>query len=731
MSTDRAGSMEASLTEQLSYLYSRTFGVRPSYVRPLGASGSNRRYYRLTDEEGRTVIGTYGPDIAENRAFVRLAAGLGKAGIGVPEVYAVSSDAHFYLQQDFGDTSLYSLLHTESAPALIEDCMRDLARLQTAGKELVEGAEAWQPPYGGRQAMYDLNYFKYMYLRAGGFSCDEERLQDDFEAIAAEVKAIDRRCTGLMYRDCQSRNVMVTEGDCKWIDFQGARLGPFLYDAVSFLWQARAGFSDSERDRYIRVYAGELATLLGLDIETVLKPLPLLVLLRTLQVLGAYGLRGLIEKKAQFIETIPAALVSLGTQIERGSLKAWPELEAVCSKIIADNRFTRVAADGLTVEVYSFSYKRGYPADYSGNGGGFMFDCRGLHNPGRYERYKNMTGLDDEVKEFLEQRGEIQTFLQDSWRLTDTTIERYLKRGFTRLQIGYGCTGGRHRSVYSAEATAHHIKAVWGDRVKVILHHREQEIEREVGIVENRQAFVPAAGFGTRLKPWTLTHPKALVPVGGRPMLGRVIEHLRNCGFGRITVNVHHFASQIEEFLSTEMAGCGVEVSDERLLLLDTGGGLLKARPLFRSYPVLVHNVDILSDADLETLYNTAASTGVTTLLLSNRPSTRQLLLDRKMNLCGWRNTVSGEYRPTEAALRNDTTAYAFSGIYVVSSKALDEMERLFGKDSKFSIIDYLVHQERKEPVRGLVAEQLHLIDIGKPETLSRAEEFLDSLTGR
>lgn len=731
MITDRSRSKEHPLTGRLSELYAQAFGSRPLFIRPLGASGSNRRYYRIEGEEGHRVIGTYGPDTSENRAFVRLASGLGKAGIRVPEVYAVSHDGHFYLQQDLGDVSLYSLLHTEDAPSLIESCMRDLARLQTVGNCLVNVPEAWQPEYNSRQAMYDLNYFKYMYLRAGGFDYDEERLQDDFEAIAAELAGIDRRCLGMMYRDCQSRNVMVKDGCCWWIDFQGARRGPYLYDAVSFLWQSRAGFSDAERQYYIKVYAGELATLLRLDIETVLKPLALLVLLRTLQVLGAYGLRGLIEKKAQFIETIPAALASLGSQIESGALHEWPELESVCRSVVADSRFVRDSFAGLTVEVYSFSYKRGYPADYSGNGGGFMFDCRGLHNPGRYERYKPLTGLDAEVKEFLEERGEIQTFLKDSWRLTDNTIERYLHRGFTRLQIGYGCTGGRHRSVYSAEATAQHIKNVWGNKVRVLLCHREQETEREIKTPEGRQAFVPAAGLGTRLKPWTLNHPKALVPVGERPILARIIDHLQGYGFTRITVNVHHFAEQIEEFLSAGGTYNTVTVSDERSRLLDTGGGLLKARRLFASYPVLVHNVDILSDADLESLYTTAARTGMTTLLVSRRPSSRQLLWDKEMNLCGWHNSLSGEYRPAEAEYRKDLISYAFSGIYVVSDKTLDEMERLFGDDSCFSIIDYLVHPERKEPVKGLLADDLHLIDIGKPETLSRAEDFLNNLSAQ
>ncbi len=729
MNIDRSRSTDTSLTDRLSELYIQTFGNRPLYICPLGASGSNRRYYRLVGEDNHRVIGAYGPDTAENRAFIRLAAGLSQAAVKVPEVYAVSQDGHFYLQQDLGDTSLYTLLHNDDAPALIESCMRDLARLQIAGAYLVDGPEVWQPEYGTRQAMYDLNYFKYMYLRPGGFSFDEERLQDEFEAIAAALMDIDRRCIGLMYRDCQSRNVMVKDGECWWIDFQGARRGPYLYDAVSFLWQARAGFTDAERQRYLKVYAGELATLLRLDIETVLKPLSLFVLLRTLQVLGAYGLRGLIEKKAQFIETIPAALASLGVQIEAGALQSWPELEAVCRKVVADTRFVREVASGLTVEVYSFSYKRGYPADYSGNGGGFMFDCRGLHNPGRYERYKPLTGLDREVKEFLEERGEIQTFLKDSWRLCDTTIERYLQRGFTRLQIGYGCTGGRHRSVYSAEATAQHIKAFWGNNVRVMLCHREQEIEREVKTPTGRQAFVLAAGLGTRLKPWTLHHPKALVPVAERPMLSHIIDHLHEHGFTHLAVNVHHFAEQIEDFLSTSESYRTVEVSDERDRLLDTGGALLKARPLFNSYPVLVHNVDILSDADLDTLYTTAARTGMTTLLVSRRTSNRQLLWDKEMNLRGWHNSLTGEYRPTEAKYGDDLVPYAFSGIYAVSDKTLDEMKRLFGEDNSFSIIDYLVHPQRQEPVKGLLADDLHLIDIGKPETLSRANEFLSRLS--
>lgn len=447
-------------------------------VESLPAAGSDRRYYRLTDKAGHTLIGVKGTDRRENEAFLALASYFRKKGCRVPEIKAVSSDKMMYLQTDLGTVSLLDILHTPGGDRAVEECLLSLAQMQT-----LPSAE-WQrmtfnAPFSTRLVMWDLNYFKYMFLKQTSAVFDEERLEDCFEALARDLCAMPPDLTGFMYRDCQSRNVMICGGEPYWIDFQGGRVGPCLYDAVSFLWQARAAFTPEGRQRYLEVYASEFARLRDVDEAEILRNIPLFALFRTLQVLGAYGYRGLIQKKAHFVTSIPGALANLSELLADGVAAPYPELERVCRKIEADPRFAAWQSDGLTVEVFSFSYKKGYPEDLSGNGGGFMFDCRALHNPGRYDRYKPLTGLDKDVIDFLEERGEIQPFLAAAWQLTDPAVERYLQRGFTSLQIGFGCTGGRHRSVYSAEHTAAHIAAKF-PAARVIVNHREHGIRHEV-----------------------------------------------------------------------------------------------------------------------------------------------------------------------------------------------------------------------------------------------------------
>lgn len=455
-----------------------TVGFEAVTVDALPAAGSDRRYYRLSDGAGHTLIGVRGTDCRENEAFVGLAHYFRKNGCRVPEVTAVSADGMIYLQSDLGSVSLLDILHTPEGDAAVEECLRSLARLQTLPDSEWEGM-TFNAPFSTRLAMWDLNYFKYMFLKQTSAFFDEEKLEDCFEALARDLCAMPQELTGFMYRDCQSRNVMICDGEPYWIDFQGGRVGPCLYDAVSFLWQVRAAFTAEERTRYLGVYAADFARLRGVDEAEILRHIPLFALFRTLQVLGAYGYRGLIQKKAHFVRSIPGALANLAELLEASVATRYPELERVCREIVADQRFACRCDEGLTVEVFSFSYKKGYPEDLSGNGGGFMFDCRALHNPGRYDRYKPLTGLDKEVIDFLEERGEIQSFLAAVWQMTDPAVERYLRRGFTSLQIGFGCTGGRHRSVYSAEHTAMHIAEKFPE-ARVIVNHRERGIRHQV-----------------------------------------------------------------------------------------------------------------------------------------------------------------------------------------------------------------------------------------------------------
>ena len=363
--------------------------------------------------------------------------------------------------------------------------------------------------------MFDLNYFKYCFLKLKGVEFNEYRLQQDFERLADDL-LIDDEPT-FLYRDFQSRNVMLKDGKPYFIDFQGGRRGPIYYDVASFLWQSSAKFSDEVRNLLINEYLDALNALA--PCPSLLAPcsfhqrLHLFVLFRILQVLGAYGYRGLWEKKAYFTNSIPLAISNLAKEIALGTCDAYPNLKEVAETLIALNaeeeksrakeeaKKAKVQAylqndktyvsnsnipqgvlplaggvrEGtLRVSIFSFSFKKGIPVDESGNGGGYVFDCRSTHNPGRYDEYKSLTGLDQPVIDFLEQDGEILTFLESVYRLVDFHVARYIERGFTHLQISFGCTGGRHRSVYSAQHVAEHIHEKFG--VEVHLCHREQNI---------------------------------------------------------------------------------------------------------------------------------------------------------------------------------------------------------------------------------------------------------------
>ena len=459
---------------QLQELYRIYAGCEPESVTPLTPAGSNRRYFRLCGP--RTLVGVVGTDREENEAFIYLSQHFSSLGLPVPEVLAVSDDGMEYLVTDLGDVSLFSMIGDES---MVGKAMRALARLHCIGSQGLDYSKCFPvESFDERAVMWDLNYFKYEFLKPSGIDFDEEALENDFERLASRIMDSSGEASGFMYRDFQSRNIMVTDGKPYFIDFQGGRVGPSLYDAVSFLWQAKAGFSDEFRYRMLEVYAGEYGRIKNMSAEKMIADAPLFALFRTLQVLGAYGLCGLVEKKAHFLESIPMALENLSNLLRSRVIDAYPELKSAAERLIADERFTiKEKKDYLTIKVFSFSYKKGYPSDYSGNGGGFMFDCRGMHNPGRYAEYKTLTGLDRPVIDFLKEKGETDLFSERAFELVKPTVERYVKRGFTSLQIGFGCTGGQHRSVYCAEAVSKKLAAAFPTAV-VEVCHREQRIEK-------------------------------------------------------------------------------------------------------------------------------------------------------------------------------------------------------------------------------------------------------------
>ena len=478
--------------DKLAEMFHNKFGIYPVRVMKLPGAGSARKYFRLAAEDV-CCIGTVSDDLTDSRAFVSLSELFRKYNINVPEVYAHSADFRYYLQQDLGDEQLFDLLKrregngdlTDTAFEMVKSSIDELVKVQCVDPVEIGGCVGYAA-FDRRQVMWDLNYFKYEYLKPSGVAFDENALEDDFERFAECILGYAAEDRGFMYRDFQSRNVQIWQGKPWLIDFQGGRIGPRIYDIVSFLWQAKADFSDSFRQVMSQLYYTRIKEAFSSKGESYCytesefkSALNVFALFRTLQVLGAYGLRGLVERKAHFIESIPNALKNLDSLLKIGVADEYPVLKKVCEQICSDGRFEPDSHSGLLITVFSFSYKKGYPADYTGNGGGFMFDCRGMHNPGRYEEYKPLTGRDKPVVDFLEERGEIQKFCATAVDLVSPSVECYIRRGFSNLQIGFGCTGGRHRSVYCAERVSRALSEKFPDAA-VRLIHREQGIIKDL-----------------------------------------------------------------------------------------------------------------------------------------------------------------------------------------------------------------------------------------------------------
>ena len=466
-------------TEIMTNLYLRYTGTEPESMEALPGAGSNRRYYRLKGTAN--LIGVCGTSAEENKAFIYMSRHFHEKGLPVPQVYEVSEDYTCYLQEDLGDELLFQLiaqgreseLFDDAERQLLEQTIRLLPVLQFKGAEDMDFSVCYpQPEFNRRSILWDLNYFKYCFLKTTGTEFQENRLEDDFDRMADIL--LQAEPSAFMYRDFQSRNVMIHDGKPYFIDFQGGRKGPVYYDVASFLWQAKANFPDSLRLELIGRYLEALQPFYRITEEDFLKTLRHFVLFRTLQVLGAYGFRGYFEKKPHFLQSIPFAIGNLRVLLEQG----YPEYPYLCEVLQCMTDQPQFVYERnkrkLTVSVMSFSYRKGIPEDPSGNGGGYVFDCRAVHNPGKYEQYKQLTGRDKPVIDFLENDGEILTFLEHVDTLVDAHVNRFLERGFTHLSVCFGCTGGQHRSVYSAEHVAHHLHEKFGIRVELI--HREQQI---------------------------------------------------------------------------------------------------------------------------------------------------------------------------------------------------------------------------------------------------------------
>lgn len=469
--------------ETLNSLYKSIFRCHPDTCSVIAGSASNRKYYRLCGDAG-SCIGVVGTDVLENRAFIAIAGHFRSKGINVPGILAVSDDNMSYLQEDLGDVVLFDMLSAarksgegmEEVERIMCKVMSMLPKMQFEGASGLDFSVCYpQPAFDRTMVMFDLNYFKYCFLKPSGLEFNEARLQEDLEKFADDLLGDDTDT--FLYRDFNARNVMVRDGEPYFIDFQGGRRGPIYYDVASFAWHARAKFTDAQKAVMLDAYLNALSEYVKIGRDVFVSRLRLFVLFRLLQVLGAYGFRGWIEHKANFVTSIPAAITQLREMVEEGFAR-YPYLTCVLGELASLPRFAEGdRPDGvLEVKVYSFSYKKGVPDDPSGNGGGYVFDCRAIHNPGRYEPYKALTGRDAPVIEFLEDDGEIVDFLGHVYAMVDAHVETYGRRGFSNLMVSFGCTGGQHRSVYCAEHVAAHLAQKYPD-VRVRLIHREQGID--------------------------------------------------------------------------------------------------------------------------------------------------------------------------------------------------------------------------------------------------------------
>lgn len=477
--------MQVKSTEHikvLSELFFSLYKNEPISVTALPKSGSSRIYFRLQGNE-KSIIGAFNADVNENKAFFALTNHFTSKGLNVPNILAISSNQQYYLLMDLGDDTLYSMLlscrlpNSEFSERMMTYFKLSLTRLvdfQTNGSDGLDYGICYPKQlFDRRSVMWDFNYFKYSFLKPVGVIFDEDKLEDDFENFANYLLDDEMDC--FHYRDFQSRNIMIKDEELFFIDYQGGRRGPCLYDVASFLYQAKAEIPQSQRDILFNHYLDTLSLKKEVNIEKLKERFPAFVLFRIIQTLGAYGYRGYFEGKTHFIQSIPLAVENLSQTLK----SKFPDIKigylvSVINDVIEllGSKFEQKPPfDGLTIDITSFSLKNGYPALNLEHGGGFIFDCRSLQNPGRLAKYKALTGLDAPVADYLSDRPEVDVFMGKAYEMIFTAVNNYLSRGFKYLSVGFGCTGGQHRSVYCAARLSKMLEGIQG--VKINLTHRE------------------------------------------------------------------------------------------------------------------------------------------------------------------------------------------------------------------------------------------------------------------
>lgn len=483
----------SDIIPKLSDLFAQWSGTTADDIIPLPLSGSDRRYFRLSNKT-LTAIAVYNTNTPENRAFIQFTAAFRSIGMTVPTIYATDFDGDIYLLEDLGDMTLLQLLEnarksvseTESdfPPELWDyyrEALEKLARLQIEGTKVIDYNYCYPTAIFGEQSMlWDCYQFKYWYLQPTHRLFDETALEHDFQQLSKYLAGAPSDY--FMFRDFQARNIMLHRDELYFIDYQGGRKGPLQYDVASLLFQAKARIPNEVRAVLLNHYIQVVKSLTDLDEPTFRNYYYGFVLMRCMQVLGAYGFKGYYQRKAHFLSSIPYALDNLRWLLTSVQLPIEiPHLWRVLTDITQENNqqntlqpIIESPKPTLNLYIQSFSYHKGLPPDDSGHGIGFVFDCRLIHNPGRYAAYKALSGLDSAVKAFFEKEEEMFEFLALVFKIVDKAVAKYLQRGFTDLGINFGCTGGQHRSVYAAEATASHLQACFGNKITIKIQHREQ-----------------------------------------------------------------------------------------------------------------------------------------------------------------------------------------------------------------------------------------------------------------
>ncbi|MFA8434795.1 MAG: phosphotransferase [Marinifilaceae bacterium] len=477
--------MKENTVKELVQLYENYSGDQVVDTRILPVSGSYREYCRLIGKKG-IVMGVFNTDQKENKAFISFSRHFQSKGLPVPEILAEDKDKNIYLVKDLGDTTLFDyvlqLRTGEGFPVdlinIYKKVIRQLVVFQLEGADGLDFSVCYPRESFDQQSMiWDLHYFKYYFLKLAKIPFDEQLLENDYLKFSNYL--LEAHEDSFLYRDFQSRNVMLRKGEPWFIDFQGGRKGALQYDLASLLFDAKADIPQEVRDELLDFYIEELKKHREVDAARFKNYYYGYVLIRIMQAMGAYGFRGFYERKEHFLKSIPFALKNLKLVLERMNLPVeLPELRQALAGVLQSDLLRNIGKDEpvvLNVEVNSFSYRRGIPLDQSKNGGGFVFDCRAIHNPGRYEEYMALTGKDQKVIDFFKRESEMDDFLESVYQIVDLSVEKYTKRNFTHLQVNFGCTGGRHRSVFAAESLAKHLNEKYDVSVK--LRHIEREIE--------------------------------------------------------------------------------------------------------------------------------------------------------------------------------------------------------------------------------------------------------------